>query len=52
MQSRAAELGVKLSWQPAPDMPEVTIDPDGIHRAAFNIVTNAIDASEGAETPR
>jgi signal transduction histidine kinase len=50
MQSRAAELGVKLSWQPERDMPEVTIDPDGIHRAVLNIVTNAIDASEGAET--
>jgi signal transduction histidine kinase len=49
MQSRAAELGVKLDWQPAPDFPEVTIDPDGIHRAALNIVTNAIDACEGAE---
>ena len=24
------------------------IDPDGIHRAVLNIVTNAIDASEGA----
>ena len=49
MQSRAAELGVKLSWQPGPDIPQVTIDPDGIHRAALNIVTNAIDACEGAE---
>ena len=25
------------------------IDPDGIHRAVLNIVTNAIDACEGAE---
>ncbi|MFO0951703.1 MAG: ATP-binding protein [Isosphaeraceae bacterium] len=49
MQSRAEELGVALIWQPAADMPEVMIDPDGIHRAALNIVTNAIDAAEGAE---
>ena len=25
------------------------IDPEGIHRAVLNIVTNAIDASEGAQ---
>ncbi len=49
MQSRAGELGVKLSWHPSREMPKVTIDPDGIHRAVLNIVTNAIDASDGAE---
>ena len=49
MQSRAGELGVKLSWHPSRDMPQVTIDPDGIHRAVLNIVTNAIDACDGAE---
>ena len=49
MQSRAGELGVKLSWQPGHDMPQVMIDPEGIHRAVLNIVTNAIDACEGAE---
>jgi signal transduction histidine kinase len=49
MQSRAVELGVNLCWQPREDMPQVTIDPEGIHRAVLNIVSNAIDASEGAE---
>jgi signal transduction histidine kinase len=49
MQSRASELGVKLFWQPSGEMPQVTIDPEGIHRAVLNIVTNAIDASEGAD---
>jgi signal transduction histidine kinase len=29
-------------------MPKVMLDPEGIHRAVLNIVTNAIDASEGA----
>lgn len=48
MQSRAAELGVGLNWEPAADLPEVLIDPDGIHRAVLNLVTNALDASEGA----
>jgi len=49
MQSRAEELGVKLSWQSSPDLAQVMIDPEGIHRALLNIVTNAIDASEGAQ---
>jgi signal transduction histidine kinase/pSer/pThr/pTyr-binding forkhead associated (FHA) protein len=49
MQSRAAELGVALAWQPDEEMPHVMIDPDGIHRAVLNIVTNAIDAAEGVE---
>lgn len=48
MQSRAEELGVGLSWEPAIDLPEVLIDPDGIHRAVLNVVTNAIDAAEDA----
>jgi signal transduction histidine kinase len=48
MQSRAAELGVKLSWKSSPDLAQVMIDAEGIHRALLNIVTNAIDASEGA----
>ncbi len=48
MQSRAAELGVTLSWAPAEGLPEVNLDPEGIHRAVLNIVTNAIDASEEA----
>ena len=52
MQSRAEELGVQLDWQPCEDLPRVMIDPEGIHRAVLNIVTNAIDASEGAPDAR
>ncbi|WP_169975211.1 ATP-binding protein [Tautonia rosea] len=47
MQSRADELGVTLNWQPADDLPTVQLDPDGIHRAVLNVVTNALDAAEG-----
>lgn len=47
MQSRARELGVKLDWKPLKELPQVLIDPEGIHRAVLNIVTNAVDASEG-----
>jgi signal transduction histidine kinase len=49
MQTRATELGATLAWNPGLDLPEVWIDPDGIHRAALNIITNAIDATERDE---
>ncbi len=52
MQSRAAELGVQLAWEPGKNLPEIGLDPDGIHRAVLNIVTNAIDASEEATDAR
>ncbi len=52
MQSRAGELNVVLDWQPGADLPPVLIDPDGIHRAVLNIVTNAIDAAEGVDGAR
>jgi signal transduction histidine kinase len=49
MQARATELGVTLVWNPGECIPRVTIDPEGIHRAVLNMVTNGIDACEGAE---
>ena len=52
MQSRATELGVRLGWSPGPNLPEMALDPDGIHRAVLNIVTNAIDAAEDATEAR
>ena len=48
MQSRAEELGVQLTYTPSTSMPRVLVDTEGIHRAVLNIVTNAIDASEGS----
>jgi len=44
-QVRADELGVRLSWQPAPRMDEFVFDPEMIHRAVLNVVTNAVDAA-------
>jgi signal transduction histidine kinase len=52
MQSRAGELGVQIAWKPCETMPRVMLDPEGIHRAVLNIVTNAIDASEGSQDAR
>lgn len=51
VQSRAAEQGVSLHWRPGENVPVVTFDPEGIHRAVLNVATNAVDACEGRERP-
>ena len=43
---RAEEMGVKLVWQPAEEMPTLMFDPEAIHRAVLNVLGNAIDACE------
>jgi two-component system, NtrC family, sensor kinase len=51
MRVRAGELHVELIWQPGQPMPELIFDPEGIHRATLNVLTNAIDAVSERETP-
>jgi signal transduction histidine kinase len=46
MQSRAAELGVTLAFEPMTPIPKLTFDPEGLHRAILNVVSNAIDACD------
>jgi two-component system, NtrC family, sensor kinase len=46
MKLRANEAGVTLVWQPRADLPRFSFDPDLLHRAILNVVTNAIDACE------
>ena len=46
MTTRAAEKSVELVWTPADAVPSLTFDPEGMHRAVLNVVTNAIDACE------
>jgi two-component system, NtrC family, sensor kinase len=46
MQARAGELKVVLTCQLDPKMPVLTFDPEGLHRAILNVVTNALDACE------
>ncbi|MCH7725963.1 MAG: FHA domain-containing protein [Planctomycetes bacterium] len=46
MQARAEAAKVELLWQPQDAIPEFTFDPDAMHRAILNVVTNAIDACE------
>lgn len=52
MRPRADEFQVQLDWTPAANMPQIWVDPDGVHRAVLNILTNAIDAAEGGEGPK
>ncbi|OHB86611.1 MAG: histidine kinase [Planctomycetes bacterium RBG_16_64_12] len=45
IESHAADMEVELRWEPAEEMPELVFDPEGIHRAVLNVVTNGIDAA-------
>jgi len=49
MHLRAKEKQVQLDWLPDLAMPTLTFDPEGLHRAVLNVVTNAIDACENSE---
>jgi len=49
MQARADECNIQLEFEPQMDLSLSTFDPEGIHRAVLNVVTNAIDATEGIE---
>lgn len=44
MQVRADEQGCVLDFQGAEDLPDGFFDPEAMHRAVLNLVTNAIDA--------
>lgn len=52
MRPRAKEHGITLEFRPDVDLPMGLFDDEGIHRAALNVVTNAIDAVQDAEEPR
>lgn len=47
MQKRASDLQVQLASELSGNLPPAFFDPDGIHRAVLNLVTNAIDAAAG-----
>jgi signal transduction histidine kinase len=50
MQTRATEVDVRLGSKLDETIPLASFDPDAIHRAVLNLVTNAIDAASGALT--
>jgi two-component system, NtrC family, sensor kinase len=47
---RAEEQSVGLRWRPADPMPDLVFDPDAIHHAVLNVVTNALDAAAENES--
>ncbi|MBW3598256.1 MAG: FHA domain-containing protein [Planctomycetes bacterium] len=52
MQVRARDHNVELTFRPGANLPPLTFDPEALHRAILNVVTNAIDACEHAELGR
>lgn len=52
MDPRAVEIAVKLEFIADESLPKIAIDPEGIHRAVLNIVSNALDATEQKEGGR
>lgn len=46
LQTRAEEGGVQLVVKPQDDLPDLMFDPELMHRAILNVVTNAIDACD------
>ena len=49
---RVKELGVRLEARLDEGLPRVQADPEGIHRALLNIVTNGLDAVEERKNPQ
>jgi signal transduction histidine kinase len=49
MQLHASDLKVKLVSRIDPTMPILLFDPEAMHRALLNVVTNAIDACDEVE---
>jgi two-component system, NtrC family, sensor kinase len=51
MRVTADEVEVELQWRPCEPMPNLIFDPESLHRAVLNVVTNAIDAASDRDTP-
>jgi signal transduction histidine kinase len=52
LQGRVKELNAKLETRLTDDLPLVPADPEGLHRALLNIVSNALDAVEERKNPQ
>lgn len=52
MSQHATDVGVTLQVNLDASLPTLAFDPEGLHRAVLNIVTNAIDATEEVEHGR
>ena len=49
-QPRAEKCNTAITFSPDKALPEGLFDPDGIHRAILNLITNAIDAVESKDS--
>ncbi len=52
LQGRIKEIGAKLETRLNENLPRVPADPEGLHRALLNIVSNALDALEERKNPQ
>ncbi len=52
VRGRATDRGIAVEWRPGTGVSAVPCDPDGIHRAVLNLVTNALDALEDRTNPK
>ncbi|MBV9124556.1 MAG: GAF domain-containing protein, partial [Planctomycetes bacterium] len=52
VEGRAGEMGVKLDARLDDSLPHVQIDPEGLHRALLNVVSNGLDALEDRKNPQ
>src|SRR6185436_503327 len=51
MEGRGRDRNVELRYEPASFMPKLLFDPEGLHRAVLNVVSNAIVASDPRHRP-
>src|SRR5262249_29115785 len=51
LQGRVKEVGARLETRLQEGLPPVPADPEGLHRALLNILSNAVDAVEDRKDP-
>jgi two-component system, NtrC family, sensor kinase len=51
VRGRAEDRNVRLDVRLSPSLPPVPADPDGVHKALLNIISNALDAVEDRDEP-
>ncbi len=52
MQTRAREFETEIHFEPAAQLPTIMFDPEAIHRAVLNVLSNAIDACDEGDVRR
>jgi signal transduction histidine kinase len=52
LQGRIKDMGARLETRLNADLPPVPADPEGLHRALLNIISNGLDAVEERKNPQ